>query len=130
MPVGFRSRLTLVLLTLAVAYSALMAGGDLSLDSNITLLVVGLASLAGVASIDRRDGGPLDPVLLAALLLPVYIVVQLVPLPLPLLAVVDPARAEIAEALRGIGVDLSWAPLSVSAAARRTCSSTRRSGRA
>src|SRR5262245_63612350 len=116
MPLGLRSRLALVLLTLAVAYGALMSGGDAPLDANITLLMVALAALVGVAPIDRRGGSLRDPVLLAALLLPVYIVAQLVPLPLALLAVVDPTRAEVANAFHGIGFDMSWARISVSAA--------------
>jgi O-antigen ligase len=117
MPAGLRSRATLALLTLAAAYAALTSGGDLPIDSNLIVFVVALAALAGVSSVDRQDDGPRDPVLLAALLLPVYILFQLVPLPIALVAVIDPARAEIASALTGIGAEVSWTPLSVSPSA-------------
>ena len=50
MPLGFRSRLAIVLLTLAVAYAALTSGGDAPLDANITLLIVGLVQLGRYVS--------------------------------------------------------------------------------
>lgn len=116
MPAGLRSRITLALLTCAVGYAALTGGGDQPLDSTIVVFIVGLAALVGVSAADRPDAGPRDPVLLAALLLPLYIVVQLIPLPLSIIGVVSPVRAEVAEALQRIGGSGSWVPLSVSAA--------------
>lgn len=116
MPAGLRSRITLALLTGAVGYAALTGGGDQPLDSTIVVFIAGLAALVGVSAADRPGDGPRDPVLLAALLLPVYIVVQLIPLPLSIVEVVSPIRAEVAGALQRIGGAGSWVPLSVSAA--------------
>lgn len=114
MPSGLRSRATLTLLTLAVTYAALLGGGDQPLDSNIVLLMVAVATLAGVSAADRLDDGPRDLVLLAALLIPVYIVFQLLPLPLWIVSLVSPVRAEIARALSLAGITETWTALSVS----------------
>src|SRR5947207_14073097 len=91
----------LVLLTLVVGYAVLEHGGDQPADSNLSLCILGLAAIAASFSpsvITRLSlGGRI--VAIAALCLPGYIAFQLIPLPLAVLRIASPTRAEIADAL-------------------------------
>jgi len=86
-------------------------------DRNIYLLVLGLLGLAlSVDSIRRRtpQGARWDrESQWLALILPCYAALQLLPLPLSVLRVLSPARAELLAALAPLGLRSSFAPLSV-----------------
>ena len=109
------SAFCLGLLTLAVAYAVVTHGGDAPFDSSVSLLLVGLAAVAAsFFSFSSSSASTGDRVLgLAALLFPAYVLLQLVPLPLAVLRVVSPTRAEIADALGGVMSAPHFAPLSI-----------------
>src|SRR5919198_85309 len=86
-----------------VAYTAFHQGGTAPSDWNLALLTVGVAGIvhaisAGHAGFRSRQRA----VVAAALLFPAYVVFQLVPLPLAVVRILSPVRAEIASALAGI----------------------------
>src|SRR5687767_890067 len=100
MPARWHSTLCLVLLTVATAYAVATHGGDAPHDSNTVLLIVGLAAIVGSRSvISRRPAAGSERLIgVAALLFPAYAAFQLVPLPLPILGIVSPTRAELTTA--------------------------------
>ncbi|MBI3666578.1 MAG: hypothetical protein HY236_10215, partial [Acidobacteria bacterium] len=84
-------------------------------DWNLSLLLLGLVAVvywwrawrAGlVPPMDRWLRWP-------ALLLPCYVVWQLLPLPLSFLRIVSPARAQLLDAVGNLMPPVSWAPLSI-----------------
>src|SRR5256885_17155454 len=83
------SILCLSLLTVAVGYAVVTHGGDGLFDASLSLLVLGLAAVVGAG---RASGGveSVDAILVAAALLPAYVALQLVPLPLAGLRVAFP----------------------------------------
>jgi len=98
--------LPLLLLSAAFSYAVFQKGGVWSQDWNIFLLILGLLALFYRP---RTPVPRLEPWLRWPLiLLPCYAAFQLLPLPIPLLRILSPARAEIQAALGG-----SFAPLSV-----------------
>jgi O-antigen ligase len=106
-------------LTLALGYAVLKLGAVKSADRNISLLLLGLTALAYRLFTSRSN---LAPALGSALqwsliLLPAYVALQLVPLPLSFLKLVSPARAGVLEALVPLFPRLGFAPLSVYPAA-------------
>jgi O-antigen ligase len=107
------------LFSLAFAYAAFQKGGVWPKDWSVFLLA--LAVLSGVYWLrtpsSERAPSPARWLgwLLAAL--PCYAAFQLLPLPLPVLRVLSPARAEVHEGLRGALEAGVFAPLSVKPAA-------------
>lgn len=106
---------TLFLLSLALAWSVFLKGGDTPLVWDATLLVVGAVSLAYWLLTSRLQRAPrLDAWLRWPIfLLPCYVTLQLVPLPLGLVHVLSPARADLIHALAPVIPGISRAPLSV-----------------
>src|SRR6266571_5497317 len=98
-PRGRLSTIALVLLTLVVGYAVVTHGGDQPPDSNLSLLCLGLVAIAAsfwlFATNAASGGGRI--VEIAALLLPAYVLFQLLPLPLASLRVISPTRAEVAD---------------------------------
>jgi O-antigen ligase len=102
--------------TVAVAHEVIRYGGGGPFDWNLTLLIIGLAGAAFSLAGARRSEAPapLDRIVLwTAALFPAYVAFQLVPLPLGLLKIVSPTRAEVALALAGVMPAPSFAPLSI-----------------
>jgi O-antigen ligase len=102
--------------TVAVAHEVIRYGGGGPFDWNLTLLIIGLAGAAFSLTGARRSEAPapLDRIVLwTAALFPAYVALQLVPLPIGLLKIVSPTRAEVALALAGVMPAPSFAPLSI-----------------
>jgi putative inorganic carbon (HCO3(-)) transporter len=113
----FNPRAVLVLLGLAgvLAYAAFQWGGVVRTGRYQYLLVLGL--LAVLLSLGRscEEWSPLPSRVLrwTAALLPAYVLLQVVPLPMAVLRVLSPARAEAMDALGPVGAKVSFASLSV-----------------
>src|SRR4051794_23769417 len=91
----------LLLAFLAICYAAVIDQGNPLGQPGVSLLILGLGTVIR-AALTRRSSLPLrgDVLLGIALLFPVYVAFQLLPVPLFLLRLFDPTRAEIADALR------------------------------
>jgi O-antigen ligase len=107
----------LLALSFVVSYSIYKAGGVVAADSYIAAAALGvIAAIAVVASRHAKAAPRLPRILLWPLaLLPLYIGMQMVPLPLRFIQLVSPARAEIERALAsvvpvGAGVPISVIP--------------------
>lgn len=97
-----------------VAYVAFQWGGVVRTGRYEYLLVIGL--LAVVWSLARRDDQAAPPgrvLRWMAVLLPAYVLLQVVPLPVAVLRLLSPARAEMVTALGPIGAKVGFASLSV-----------------
>ena len=105
---------TLVLFAIGFGYSVLFKGGVWPSDWHVTLILIGAGSLiywlfpSSVQKIPKMGRW----LRWALLLLPLYALWQLVPLPESVLAVLSPERAEQLQGLRSI-VRTGFAPLSV-----------------
>jgi O-antigen ligase len=98
----------------AVGYSTFRSGGGDAPDWALALLILGLVGLISAAAWSPEPSPQLGRVALwCALLFPAYVAFQLVPLPLVLLRILDPTRAEITNALAKLMPSVSSAPLSV-----------------
>ena len=100
-------------LSIALAYAAVEYGG-VALDTwNACLLIVGIAAIVYW----RRQPAaklPSNPLWRWALLLfPAYIAFQLLPLPLPLVRILSPARAQALDRLAHLTRPVWFAPLSI-----------------
>lgn len=102
-------------LGLAWGYAVFRQGGVEPEDWALTLLALGLlAVLAMYVTPSAGQAPPLDRWFLWPLvLLPVFVVLQLVPMPLPVLGLLSPARAEHADALASVSLGRHFLPLSV-----------------
>jgi O-antigen ligase len=103
----------------ALAYAVFEWGGVLQTDQYRYLLVLGLMAVALCLARPRHQWAPLPGRLVrwTLALLPAYLLMQVVPLPVALLRVLSPARAEAVAALDRIGAHVNFASLSVSPAA-------------
>src|SRR2546423_73911 len=108
--------ITLALLAAALGYAVFESGGVVRAEWNISLLLIGAGALVYWSTRRRDDASPaLDPALrLPLFLLPAYLLVQLIPLPLTILRIVSPARAELTAAIANAAPAPHFAPLSVS----------------
>jgi O-antigen ligase len=98
----------------ALAWAATNKSGVLPFDWYVSMVFIGLALLAYWSRRRQTVAPPLSKWLrwtIVAVVL--YMVFQLLPLPLSLLAVLSPARAEMAKALQPVTGSLSAAPLSL-----------------
>ena len=105
--------LCLSLLTLTTAYAVFTGGADDPFAFAVTIGLLGLAGIAG--GLFLFQAGPASHaerrINLAAFAFILYVAFQLVPLPIAFLRLVDPTRAEIAEALSNITGAVHYAPL-------------------
>jgi O-antigen ligase len=110
-------RAVLVLLVLAgvLAYTTFQWGGVVRTGRYQYLLVLGLLAMwLGLGrSLDASSPLPGRVVRWTAALLPAYVLLQVVPLPVALLRVLSPARAEAIDGLVPVGAKVSFASLSV-----------------
>jgi len=106
--------LLLISLSAIAGFTAFHSGGMSDLHWRIAIAATAVVAVLYVL-LDRRDGAPeLDRrtrVLLTALL--VYVGIQAIPLPVQVLDVLSPARAEATRALITAGIDQKLATLSV-----------------
>ena len=106
-----------VLLVLAgvLAYTTFQWGGVVRTGRYQYLLVLGLLAmlLSLGRSLDAWSPLPGRVLRWAAVLLPAYVLLQVVPLPVAVLRVLSPARAEAMDALGPVGAKVSFASLSV-----------------
>lgn len=107
--------ITLALLAAALGYAVFESGGVVRADWNVSLVLIGASALLYWSRLRRGDRSPaLEPALrLPVVLLPAYLLFQLVPLPLTILRVVSPARAELTAAIANVALASDFAPLSV-----------------
>ena len=110
-------RAVLVLLMLAgvFAYTTFQWGGVVRTGRYQYLLVLGLLAMLLSLSRSRDEWSPLPGRVLqwTAVLLPTYVLLQVIPLPVAVLRVLSPARAEATDALGPVGAKVSFASLSV-----------------
>ena len=106
-------------LGLVLGYTAFQWGGVLRSDQYVVLLAVGVLAIVLNAGRPREEPAPLPAraVGWAAVLLPGYILLQAIPLPVGVLRVLSPGRALSVDALERIGAKLRFASLSASPAA-------------
>jgi O-antigen ligase len=101
-------------LGLALAWAATNKSGVMPFDWYVSMVLIGLASVSYWSRRRQTLAPPLPKWLQWTIMAVVlYMAFQLLPLPLSLLAVLSPARAELARALQPITGSLSSAPLSV-----------------
>jgi hypothetical protein len=107
--------ITLALLAAALGYAVFESGGVLRADWNVSLLLIGAGVLLYWSTLRRGDASPaLEPTLrFAIFLLPAYLLFQLAPLPLAILRIVSPARAELTAAIARAAPPVNFAPISV-----------------
>ena len=107
----------LVLLVLAgvLAYTTFQWGGVVRTGRYQYLLVLGLLAMLLSLGRSREEWSPLPGRVLrwTAVLLPACVLLQVVPLPVAVLRVLSPARAEAMDALGPVGAKVSFASLSV-----------------
>ena len=103
------------LITIALAYAAFDQGGRTAVGWNASLVIVGAAAIFYLLATSRLDRPPLMGQLLgwAVLLPPVYVGFQLLPLPLPLLRMLSPARANLVDSLIPVMQAPAFAPISI-----------------
>jgi len=113
------SKATLIVLGGVLGYAVFRWGGVQLAVQYEFLLALGLLAMVYSLARRRHPSAPLPGRALrwAAALLPAYVLLQAVPLPLALLRVASPLRALAVHTLEPIGVKPSFAPLSVSPAA-------------
>ena len=110
-------RAVLVLLVLAgvLAYTTFQWGGVVRTGRYQCLLVLGLLAMLLSLGRSQDEWSPLPGRALrwTTVLLPAYVLLQVVPLPVAVLRVLSPARAEAMDALGPVGAKVSFASLSV-----------------
>ena len=114
----YSSVLAVVILGFALAWTALNKSGIPAFDWYVSLIFIGLASIA----FWHKSRKLICPALPAWLIwtirgLILYLIFQAIPLPIAVLQVLSPARAELTRSLAGIAGPVSAAPISVDPAA-------------
>ena len=109
-------RSCLAFLTLIVGYAVFRAGGRSFIDWNVCLLSLGVVALFWLRT-GAADMAPVEPWLAWTVLLPpAYVAMQLVPLPMALLRVLSPARAELTAMLGTVMEPPAFGTLSINPA--------------
>lgn len=117
-----RKVLFLIAASLVALFATIFAGvpiaqahGDARNQALTCLILTGI--LGSLYWILFRTPGPRSRIAWMACLLPVYALLQLIPIPLTAMRVVSPSRAALTDALGPIGVKPAWAPISVTPSA-------------
>jgi O-antigen ligase len=99
----------------AVWYAAIVDKGNPLGVPFVSLLLLGLAGLtsAFLGSFPRASTRAERLARYLAFLVPMYVAVQLIPVPFAVLQAIDPTRAEIAQALEGITEVPAFVPVSI-----------------
>jgi O-antigen ligase len=114
----YASIAALVLLGLSLAWAALNKSGILASDWYISLILIGLAVMAFWARPRRVVCPPLPRWIVWTVSgILAYLIFQALPLPLPLLSILSPARAQLTKSLTPVLGPVSAAPISVDPAA-------------
>jgi O-antigen ligase len=110
-----RAAVALLVLAGVFAYVVFEWGGVVRTGRYEYLLALGLLGIVLSLSRAREDVGPPPSRIVrsAAILLPAYVFLQVVPLPLAILRVLSPARASAVIALNPVGAKVTFASLSV-----------------
>src|SRR5437016_359331 len=110
-----REVLVLLGLTGVLTYTTFEWGGVVRTGRYEYLLVLGLLAMVLSLGRSRDEWSPLPDrvVRWTVILLPAYVLLQVIPLPVALLRVLSPARAAGVDALAPIGAKLDFASLSV-----------------
>jgi putative inorganic carbon (HCO3(-)) transporter len=110
-----RAILMLLVLAGVLAYTTFQWGGVVRTGRYQYLLVLGLLAILSSLGRSRDEWSPLPDRVLpwTAALLPAYVLLQVIPLPVAVLRVLSPARAEAMDALGPVGAKVSFASLSV-----------------
>lgn len=110
-----RTVLLLMVLAGVLAYTTFQWGGVVRTGRYQYLLVLGLLAMLMSLGLSRDAWAPLPGrvLQLTAVLLPSYVLLQVVPLPVAAVHVLSPARAEAMGALGPVGAKVSFASLSV-----------------
>src|SRR5579875_565406 len=110
---------TLVLLSLALGYSVLFKAGVYTADLAVTLVIVGAVSLFYWLTSQRTHLAPPLPRWMRVVLvaIPCYLLFQLILLPLGVLTVLSPARAQLTRSVAHITPAVRSSPISVDAPA-------------
>jgi O-antigen ligase len=112
---GFSRLACFTLLAVALGYAAFDEGGQVPIGWNTSLLILGAGAILYLLAVSRADRPPFigQMVAWAVLLPPVYVGFQLLPLPLPLLKILSPERAKLADSLAPIMQTPAFAPISI-----------------
>lgn len=112
---GYYSLVLLLLLGLSLAWSVLFRAGVWPADWQPTLLIVGLVSSFYWFTAHRGARAPALKTYMRVSLLLLFadLILQLIPLPPFLLAILSPARADLLHDLTSAGIHVTTAPLSV-----------------
>lgn len=100
----------LALLGAGLSWMLLNSAGVETRDASIALVLIGLA--AGLAGRDGRRRGWMDPTVGLSLALLALAALQVVPLPMAVVRLLSPARAELVDWLAPVTGGSTWAPLS------------------
>ena len=105
----------LAALTMAWGYAVFQDGGRVPLHWNISLLMVGLVAVVYWLRTSQGEFAPLPDRWLSGLFLlaPAYVALQVVPLPLFLLRLLSPSRANMLDNLRPVTAAPAFASLSI-----------------
>ncbi len=112
---NWRAVLVLSVLAGVLAYTTFQWGGVVRTGRYQYLLVLSLVAMLLSFGRSQGDWSPFPGRVLrwTAVLLPAYVLLQVVPLPVPVLRVLSPARADAMDALGPVGAKVSFASLSV-----------------
>lgn len=110
-----RASFLLLSISLVLCYTTLRYGGVLAADWNPCALAVGLILVCGYLPIGRDySSAPTDRLLYLALLaIPIWALLQTVPMPLSWMAHLSPERAALARPLLRFTPNPGWIPLSI-----------------
>lgn len=110
--------LYLGILTAALGYAVLEHGAEVLGDWNVSLVIIGIGAVLYWALTGRSNAAPpMHPVLnWLVLLIPAYVALQLVPLPVFLVRILSPERGRILDSLQTVVPLPFFAPLTVNPA--------------
>lgn len=110
-----RALLVLVATGMALGCATLRYGGVLSADWNPCVIALGAILLLGYFPAGRDSvSAPVSPLLYVGLFaIPLWALLQTIPMPAAWVAILSPERAQLAKALLRFDPNASWIPLSI-----------------